>query len=393
MLALDAGHLDGTSGLPLLLRRALSRLAPGTEVALTIHSPSAAHDVPALLRADGHPLDRTLTANNSTTFHFRRGHLSPIAVAAPPNPAHAPPDSGFALRETLHEGGLPHVPFALDSRDELWLDEARSLYDQAVANQWSVARDLDWSGPATLGPDLDWAIAQIMSFLAENEVSALLVPAGFLHRIHPHFAEVSQFLASRIADEARHIDAFRARAARATSGHPRPEPVYSTRSTRASLLTLVEERDFTTAEFLLGVLGEGTFLELLRFVETHAPDPLTAEIARRARLDESRHVHFAMAHVRTRIAADPGVAPRLAAAARARSERLAATGPLNPFFDDALCVLAAGGLDPARLPAGIDARHTLEEEMRETRARRLTAIGFSSDEAAALSSVHTPNFM
>lgn len=389
MSVLDVGRLDGPSGLAVLLRRALARLAPGELLEVVAHGAPAAIDVQALVKAAGHRVDGKLEENGAWRLRVVRGPLADVARADPVAEGHAPIDSGFALRGTVHEGGAPHVAFALDRSDEVWMDEARALYEQAVASQWSAQRDLDWSAGGPLAPDLGWAVAQIMSFLAENEVSALLVPASFLPRIHPHFAEVSMFLATRIGDEARHLDAFRARAALASGG----QAFYSTRSTRASLLTLIEEPDFTTAEFLLGVLGEGTFLELLKFVEAHAPDPLTAELCRRARIDEARHVHFAMAHVRARIAADPSLAARLAAAARARSARIADSGALNPFFDDALVVLAAGGLDPARLPAGVDARARLLEEMAETRTRRLTALGFPPEEARAVSAVHTPNFM
>ena len=48
---------------------------------------------------------------------------------------------------------------------------------------------------------------------------------------------------------------------------------------RASLQTLLDEPDFSTASFLLSVLGEGTFLSLLSFLERHAPDPVTAAVA------------------------------------------------------------------------------------------------------------------
>ena len=54
--------------------------------------------------------------------------------------------------------------------------------------------------------------------------------------------------------------------------------------------------DFTLASFLLSVLGEGTFLDLLRFLHTHAPDPVTASITRLVLQDESRHVAFGVAH-------------------------------------------------------------------------------------------------
>ena len=64
------------------------------------------------------------------------------------------------------------------------------------------------------------------------------------------------------------------------------------------IASLFEPADFSTASFLLSVLGEGTFLDLLAFLEAHAPDPATREICRRSRVDEARHVRFGIAHAR-----------------------------------------------------------------------------------------------
>lgn len=64
---------------------------------------------------------------------------------------------------------------------------------------------------------------------------------------------------------------------------------------RASLQTLLDEPDHTLATFLLTVLGEGTFLDLLSFLERHAPDPVTRRIAQLTRQDEARHVAFGQA--------------------------------------------------------------------------------------------------
>ena len=101
-----------------------------------------------------------------------------------------------------------------------------------------------------------------MTYLVENEQVALIVPARFLGRIHPHFREVLQVLAVQAADEARHIDVFARRAA--LRGGPLG---VSGAGGRASLTTLLEEPDFALASFLLSVLGEGTFLNLLGFLE------------------------------------------------------------------------------------------------------------------------------
>ena len=78
---------------------------------------------------------------------------------------------------------------------------------------------------------------------------------------------------------------------------------YALASTELSLHTLLEERDFTAAALLLNVLGEGTFLDLSRFVERHAPTPRQRPRRRLAHRDERRHVHFGIAHVRRRLGA------------------------------------------------------------------------------------------
>ena len=86
-----------------------------------------------------------------------------------------------------------------------------------------------------------------------------------------------------------------------------------------------------------------TFLDLLEFIETHAPDPVTAEVVRRARLDEGRHVAYGIAHVRERLSAEPQRAQDLLAAAEDRAAALQATSGANPMVKEALAILASAG--------------------------------------------------
>src|SRR5262249_15789196 len=220
------------------------------------------------------------------------------------------------------------------------------------------------------------------------EFSALYVPAKWIARIHPHFVETVLFLATQVRDEARHIEVFVKRALANGGGLQ-----FSSASTQASLKTLLDQDDFIQASFMLSVLGEGTFMDLLRYVETHAPDPTTSEIASRTRIDETRHVHFALDHIRSVLRSDASIKAKVYRAIADRASILSGMKGLNPLVEESLVILAAGGLTPERLPSATKARIQLYETMHENRVRRLSAIGFADREAEGLSELHTPNLM
>jgi hypothetical protein len=219
--------------------------------------------------------------------------------------------------------------------------EVAKLYDQAVTGQWDALRDISWAKVKPLPEALEKALVQIMTFLAENELSALYVPSRFMARIHPAFAEVTMFLALQLADEARHIEVFLKRAGMCGRGLG-----ISSVATSRSLLSLLQTDDFTEAVFLLSVLGEGTFLDLLAFIERHAPDEPTAELTRRARNDESRHVHFGLAHVRYGLVNDSHPLSPVVGRSAKTGGHLHGVGGVPAPLQDALTILAAGDTKP-----------------------------------------------
>jgi hypothetical protein len=199
---------------------------------------------------------------------------------------------------------------------------------------------------------------------------------------------VVQLLAVQVADEARHVEVF---TRRALMGDGRMGT--SGAGGRASLATLVAETDFSEASFLLSVLGEGTFLNLLSFLERHAPDAVTRQVCRLALQDEARHVAFGLAHLEHEAEGDPTLLDRLRAAVERRHDALADTAGLNDEVFDALVVLAAGSWEPSAVTEGHRRVQQLQAEMDEGRQRRLVRLGFPPVEAAALSALHTRNFM
>ncbi len=69
------------------------------------------------------------------------------------------------------------------------------------------------------------------------------------------------------------------------------------------------------------------------------------------------------------------------------------TAGLNEEVFDALVLLAAGSLEPAALRRGHQAVLELQREMDAGRRARLQHLGYGPEEAAALSGLHTRNFM
>ncbi|MGH3914126.1 MAG: ferritin-like domain-containing protein, partial [Pseudonocardiaceae bacterium] len=273
-------------------------------------------------------------------------------------------------------------------RDVVWADLAPRLYARAAASQWDPATAVDWDVEIDLPPEVEKAVVQVMTFLVENEQAALVIPARLLARVHPHFREVQQLLAVQAADEARHVEVFTRRALLTGA-----DMGTSSVGGRASLATLLTEHDFSLASFLLSVLGEGSFLNLLTFLDRHAPDPVTRQVTRLARQDEARHVAFGVAHLKHQSTLDPTLRGRLRTAVERRHDALVDTSGLNDDVFDSLIILAAGSWTPSAIAHGYRAVQELRQAMDEGRQQRLLQLGFSADEAAELSALHTRNFM
>lgn len=389
-IAVDGGDLPLGGGLLSLVRPALTLLEPDGVLAILSRRSSVAEDLASWCRAERHEYLGSEAAGDGATRHLvRRGpfsvHREPVDAGLPER---ADAATGFAPHGSVVEPGGPRYPFDLLDRDRVTAPEAAELYEQAVAAQWSATRDIPWSTIPRHEPALELAIRQIMTFLAENELSALYVPSRFIARLHPAYVGVAMFLATQMQDESRHIDVF-LRRADATGA----APAISSATTSRSLHSLMQIDDFTESSFLLSVLGEGTFLDLLAFVERFAPDEATAELSRRARIDEARHVHFGMAHVRHALAHDETVYPRLEAAVRRRAATLAGIGGVPAPVQDALTIYAAGSSDPRRVARGNEAFRDLLVTMHEGRIRRLRSAGFTAEQAGKISDLHTPNFM
>jgi hypothetical protein len=409
---IDAEHLELGGGLEVLLAAALERVPPGGVLEIRTPSRTVALELPGWARRAGHAVVGEGSAGAGRLVHVRRGTAARVLAeplpargegaplraggelhtgdwrAGVPPPAHPDPAAGFAPLGAIPEAGpATGYRWTLSDRDALWADDIGELVEQASAEQWDASHDIPWQAARGLRDDVERAVAQVTTFIAQNEYAALYVPAGFLPHVNPRFAEQLLWLSSHVHDEARHIEVFTKRAlAGGQAG-------YALASTELSLRTLLDERDFTASSLLLNVLGEGTFLDLLKFIADHAPDAATAAAARLAHRDERRHVHFGISHIRRAIRVDAGLRTALLAAAERRAAKLVSLSGLSPILLESLTIMAADSTQPAELGEAADHVRRLTQTMTRNRVRRLLSCGFDRATARQISDLHTPNLM
>jgi CII-binding regulator of phage lambda lysogenization HflD len=288
----------------------------------------------------------------------------------------------FAPRGSTIDPFAPDLNFSIRRKVEVWADNLEELYEKAKAEQWNASH-INWNSLPTLPDEIEKAVSQLMTFLAENEYIALYLPAKFLPRISPYFNEVVLFLASQIVDEARHVEVFSKRAA------IRSGPQHVSAATQYALKSLLEMEDYAKAKFLLNILGEGSFEDLFTFILEVAPDPVTREIISLAKRDEARHIAYGVMRTKRQLENDPHMKKQLVQAIEERASYLYAVSGADQHVIDALATLAGGGSERRQMEKGLKKISELHQRMHQTRIRRLLQAGFDRDTAIRISELHS----
>lgn len=300
----------------------------------------------------------------------------------------APSDNGLLTRGIVTQEGTPFYDFELSFKEQVWSNPVSVLYEEGKNLQWNATTDIPWNEIPTLNPVLEKAVCQIMTYLVENEFSALYIPGKFISKINPYYMEVPLFLSSLMNDEARHIEVFTKRANANGGGFQ-----YSSEVTQRSLYSLFKEEDYIKSSFLLHVMGEGTFVDLLSFLEKYMPDDATKKIIKLSKRDEMRHVAYGMEHVKSAIEQNPNRINALKNTAFKRKEFMDEINTESSILLESLAILAGGSDEPADYKRGFDLVEELKQKMNENRIKRLIDIGMDEDLANDISKAHTPNFM
>ncbi len=313
------------------------------------------------------------------------GSLPLTGVSFAPVPDHVEP-AGIVFRGAPRTQPGPAMPYAITQRELVWTDNLPDLIERAKRRQWNASTDIPWSAGRNVAPDLEEALAAVLTWMLQQEYAAWYLPAKFLGQIHPAYTEVGMFLSTQIVDEARHVEAFLKRLY--LNGVGLREV---TAGTESSIKGLLMQDDFARASFLLHVLGEGTFTDLFHLLIEIAPDDATRQIMVRALEDEARHVAYGVGRLRTHLAAqrDPDVlGQQFVEALEARLSFTYEVSGLPPQVQEALAVLAGGGRGATALGRGVPRVRRFIEELNQSRKQRLLQSGFSEPLAEHISKLH-----
>ncbi len=245
----------------------------------------------------------------------------------------------MAPRGAVVPDDVPSLGFTINNKDECWADNVAELYEEAVARQWSSARDIPWDELRPLPDDLERAMCQLCTFLTEVEFIAADAPTRWMSRINQDFFEVKMFLATQAMDEARHMDVFRKRALANGGGLGKASP-YS----ELGLKRIFDAPSFSAQTGRLHLLGEGFVLTVFRQGEFIAPSRVDQEIFRRCMQDESRHVGYGTMHLRAQLKARPELAEEIHTELD-DAERILLEIFSEPESVEPMAVLMGGGLD------------------------------------------------
>lgn len=206
-------------------------------------------------------------------------------------------------------------PHALAQKDFLKEVQSFSFWFETVEGYLSerpFGHDIDLTEPVLTDAERDGLITILCNYCVGE--SAALEASSALIRIAPnHHARI--FLATQVADEARHLEVFLRRLEDLGVADPNAEVERranpNLKTFRRRLLLFAESGDWDAAIFAQNVVLESMEDTVFRYHAAIA-DPVTSQVLAGVVADERRHLGFGENDLGRRLAANPSGRARLA---------------------------------------------------------------------------------
>lgn len=204
--------------------------------------------------------------------------------------------------------GMPRLDnYSVNRKDELWSDNAATLYEEAIQRRWNAMQDIAWDELPELPEDVELAWCQLCTELGQHATAEIDTIGLWLHRMNYAYIEPKMFLATQEFDSARHFEVMRHRALCNGGALGLESPGMMNRR-------MVETRAGWPEVSVSMYIARGTLTMLLyRFGAHYATNPVDRRVFSLCLQDKARHLAYGLGMLKLVVAvkgADFGVSLR-----------------------------------------------------------------------------------
>jgi hypothetical protein len=203
-----------------------------------------------------------------------------------PRGSHPPVNVGLAASYSIYD------------KVEVWSDNVRKLYEDAIRDRWASATDVPWEALQPYPEHIERAICQICTEMSEQAYVTVQVFSSWLERISYGFHEVKNFLATQIFDNARHVEAFRKRALANGGGLGIESPGIFHRGPAASM-------KFTELVIITNLIRAPLSLVLMETLKGIANNDADRTLFGNVARDLRRHIEYGVGHLQFALQREP----------------------------------------------------------------------------------------
>ena len=271
--------------------------------------------------------------------------------------------------------GIPRLDnYSVNRKDELWSDNAATLYEEAIQRRWNAMQDIAWDDLPELPEEMELAWCQLCTELGQHATAEIDTIGQWLHRMNYAYIEPKMFLATQEFDSARHFEVMRHRALCNGGALGLESPGMMSRR-------MVETRAGWPEVSVSLYIARGTLTMLLyRFGAHFATNPVDRRIFGLCLQDKARHMAYGLAMLRLTVAVkgvDFGVSLRRILGS---IEKDMAGEMKDPVLWEAMAIIAGGSIQ--RMAEGKAAVDRLRSDYVSQYVRRLQYAGIDKQESA-----------
>ena len=271
--------------------------------------------------------------------------------------------------------GMPRLDnYSVNRKDELWSDNAATLYEEAIQRRWNAMQDIAWDELPSLPQDLELAWCQLCTELGQHATAEIDTIGQWLHRMNYAYIEPKMFLATQEFDSARHFEVMRHRALCNGGALGLESPGMINRR-------MVETRAGWPEVSVSLYIARGTLTMLLyRFGAHFATNPVDRRIFSLCLQDKARHMAYGLGMLKLTVAVkgvDFGVSLRRILGS---IEKDMAGELKDPVLWEAMAIIAGGSL--RGMAEGKAAVDRLRSDYVRQYVKRLQYTGIDKRESA-----------